>query len=153
MLRDVVTPSSNQNQIKQDSNGVLLFFDNSRSKFLSASRQTYKFGVKHRNVASSRWLNIIDGIPTNVTGYKIPRNATITSITIQCSNNTGTTNFIVRKNDNPATIYSSSLSTSSNSVDNLNVDIDKDDWLQIFMSVTSGAVDFPLLVLELAWRE
>jgi len=96
---------------------------------------------------------VIDGIPTNITGYKIPRNATITSITIQCQNNTGTSNFIIRRNNILTNLYSTSSSVSGLSVDNLDVDIDKDDWLQIYLNVVSGNINSPILILELAWRE
>lgn len=153
MLRDVITPSTNQHQLKQDSHGVLLFFDNSRSKFLSTTRQTYKFGIDHRSISNNRWLHAVNKIGTNVTGYRIPRNATITAITIQSQNITGTSTFNIRRNDNLTNISSTALSTAGITSDDLNVDIDKDDWLQLFMTVSSGNISYPLFVLELAWRE
>jgi hypothetical protein len=153
MLRDVIATSTNQHQLKQDSHGVLLFFDNSRSKFLSATRQTYKFGIDHRSISNDRWLYAVDKIVTNVTGYRIPRNATITAITIQSQNITGSTTFNIRRNDNPTNISSTALSAAGITSDDLNVDVDKDDWLQLFMSVSSGNISNPLFVLELAWRD
>ncbi len=154
MLRDVITPSTNSHQLKQDSNGVLLFFDNSRSKFLSASRQTYKFGIDHRTISNDRYLYAVDKIATNITGYRMPRNATITSITIQSSNNTGTSIFYLRKNNNPINIFpTATLTANGITTDNLNFDINKDDWLQLFITISSGNISNPLVVLELAWRE
>ena len=92
-------------------------------------------------------------IPTNIIGYKIPRDGTITSLTVQTQNSVTNCSFDVKKNDSATTLTSITLITQvSNVVDNLNIDVDQNDWLQIFLQVNSGNVDYPLLNLELAWR-
>ena len=40
-----------------------------------------------------------------------------------------------------------------NKIDNLDINIDKDDWLQCRLVPLAGSVDYPMIVLELAWRE
>ena len=80
MLRDIAQSSQ---RLYQDSNGILLFYDYSRSKFLSTLRESLSFGINHRNISANQWLFLTGKIPSNVVGYKIPRDATITAITIQ----------------------------------------------------------------------
>ncbi len=153
MLRDTIVNPSQAQQFTQDSNGILLFYDNSRSKYLSTSRQILSFGINHRNIAASQWMMATSRVRTNIIGYKIPRNATITALTIQSQNSVANCSFNIRKNNSVTNIVSVTLvGQTSNVTDNLNVDIDINDWLQVFLQVNSGNVDNPLLNLEIAWR-
>ncbi len=154
MLRDIVQSSASTIPMKQDSNGIFLFLDSSRSKYLSSSRENFSFGINHRNINASRWLRTTGDIPSNVNGYLIPRNATITSVSIQLQNTTTNSTIYIRKNKVLTTIVPIPLiSTDSSILDNLNIDLNSGDYLQAYLSISSGNVDYPLLNLEIAWRE
>lgn len=152
MLRDIVGRSSRQG-FQQDSNGILLFYDESRSKHLSASREMLTFGINHKSISDTRWMMVVSKIPSAVTGYRLVRNATITSITIQSQNPITDCTFYIVKNDNASTVTSAQITSASyKNIDNLNIDVNADDWLQAYITPTSGNVDLPVLVLEFAWR-
>lgn len=141
------------NQFKQLSDGILLFYDNNRSKYLSTSRENITFGIDGKNINIDRWLRAVDGIPTNNTGFKIPRNGTIVAGTIQCKNSANCI-FHIRKNNNVSDIATLTLNGNSGIIDNnLNIDVNVNDWIQLYMTVQSDKVDYPLFSLELAWRE
>ncbi len=153
MLRDNTQPLSIP--MKQDSNGILLFLDSSRTKYLSTTREIFTFGINHSNLNSTMWLMATGRTRTISTGYKIPRNATITSVTVQTVNSVVNASFnILRNNVTVPTLTTLTLlNQTSDSVDNLDKDIDKDDWLQCRLVPVSGNVDYPIITLELAWRE
>jgi len=153
MLRDVVTPSQSTQQFQQDSNGILLFYDNSRSKYISVSREEFSFGIRHRNITGTRWLAATSNLITNVSGYKIPRNASITAITVQTQNSAAGCTFDIFRNGVAVSLTSISLSSeTSKIIDNLDLDLNQGDWLQCQLTVTSGTVDYPMILLEIAWR-
>ena len=152
MLRDNIQPLSIP--MKQDANGILLFLDRSRSKYLSTSREAFSFGINHKNLNATMWLMTTGGVRSISTGYKIPRNATITSVTVQTTNTVTNASFQILRNNTtvPPLTTLTLLGQVSASVDNLDINIDKDDWLQCRL-VPVGGVDYPMVVLELAWRE
>lgn len=153
MLRDTIVNPTQVQQFAQNAEGILLFYDNSRSKYLSTSRESFPFGVNHKNISSSQWMMAVTRIPTNITGYKIPRNATITSMSVQTQNSVANCAFFVRRNGVLTNLTSITLIAQlSNVIDNLNINVNQNDWLQIFLQVNSGNVDYPLLLLEVAWR-
>lgn len=150
MLRDIAPPLP---KIKQDVNGILLFYDNSRSKFLSISREVLTFGIDHNNINNSRWMMTTGTVNSNIVGYKIPRNATITSLTIQTKNLVTNCSFDILKNNLPSVETSISLTNeSSKSIDNIDIPLNTNDWIQAILNITSGSVDYPILSIELAWR-
>ena len=153
MLRDNVQPLSIP--MKQDANGILLFLDRSRSKYLSTSREVFTFGINHKNLSAIMWLMATGRVRTITTGYKIPRNATITSVTVQTTNTVTNASFNILRNNTtvPPLTTLTLLGQVSASVDNLNININKDDWLQCRLIPVAGVVNYPLVVLELAWRE
>jgi len=150
MLRDTfVGPGA---QFRQD-NGLLLFYDTFRLKWISAARENVTFGIDHRNVSNDRWMSLISSTYSNVVGYRIPRNATITAVTVQ-TQNLATCSFRIRKNNSPVNITTISLAAEAGkSNDDLDIDLTENDFLQCYLEAITGDVDFPTLLLELAWRE
>jgi len=150
MLIDTIT----QNQIlKQDVNGLLQFYDASRSRWLSVSRQTIGFGLDHKNISDNRWFNMIGTVGSNTSGYRVPRDCIITCITVQTQNNSNC-DIIVRKNDDTSEITSITLSAESGKTsDDLDVELDANDYIQLFLQITSGNIDYPEVIIELAWRD
>ena len=39
------------------------------------------------------------------------------------------------------------------SLEDLNINLDINDYLQCYLEINSGNVDYPILLVELAWRE
>jgi len=151
MLRDTVRKSGGGTTFNQTSDGILLFYDTNRTKWLSTSREVFSFGIDHRNITSERYMETV-GVITSSTGIRIPRNASITSIAVQTSN-VATGVFRIRKNDVVTDIATLSLTSEQGKTqDNLSLDIDKDDWIQVLASPGAGQIDFPVLTLEIAWR-
>lgn len=149
MLTDNIRPL----YLIPSNDGVLKFFDSSRSKTLSVSRETLSFGINHRDISGKRWMNMTGKVNSLATGYKILRDATITSITVQTQNIITEARFNIRVNGVDTNLHTSTISSAKGIIeDNLNYDINKGDYLQLFMSVLIGNVDFPIVMIEIAWR-
>lgn len=81
MLRDVVPFITRQNSV-----GILLYYDQFRNKWLSASRDNYVFGIDHRNINHERWILVDSRIPTNILGFRVTRDGTITAASVETQN-------------------------------------------------------------------
>lgn len=133
-------------------NGILYAYDSVRSKWLSVQRMFITFGRKGKT--KNQYIDHIAG-PSNNSGYRLARNATIVSITGQLDT-ADSCDIRIRKNDDTITNITS-LNISSdvgNSDITINTDLNSDDYLQSYVE-TSGniKVEDPLVVLEIAWRE
>lgn len=151
MLRDTIV---SQQVFNQDINGILKFYDNSRSMWISVAREVFSFGINHRDLNHSRYMFTAGKVATMSTGYRVPRDAVVTSITAQ-TRNSATCGFKLRKNNSATDLYTLSLSSEQGKTqDNLAIlTVDEDDWMQIFMNITgSNLVDFPVVDIELGWR-
>lgn len=133
-------------------NGNLYYYDTSRSKYLSVNRETFIFGIDHKSISGDRYMSADGKVKTMVTGVPVPRKGTIISLAAKSRDNT-ISRFRIRKNGNVSDITSLSVSGASGDVtDNLDIDIDKNDWLQAFLTVDSGEIHYPILTVEIAWR-
>ena len=150
----MLTDTLNQGQIlKQDANGLLQLYDASRSRWLSVARNNIYFGLDHKDIISNRWFNMVGTVGSNTSGYRVPRNCIITCITVQAQND-ASCDIIVRKNDSDTEITSVTLSSESGKTsDGLDIEISADDRIQLFLQITSGNIDYPEVVIELAWRD
>jgi len=149
MLRDITRPNI---PLTQNSNGIILFYDTIRNKNLSITRENISFGINHKNISGERWLQTTGNIPSNILGYKVPRNGTITAATIQ-TQNLANCDFEIKKNNAIPVIHTLNLSNELEQInDNLNININEGDFLQVLLTVNSSNVDFPLIFLEIAWR-
>lgn len=139
----------------QGPRGILYYYDSSRDKWLSTHKEVVLFNINHRNLSTDRWM-AIGKTPSNISGYKVPRNGTITAITVQtkcCSGNSIFKIKKVEKNNMSTDLCSASLSGGSGMiVDDLNKDVNEGDWLQSLMIINSGSVNYPVLSLEISWR-
>ena len=95
-------------------------------------------------------------IASNVLGFKVPRNATIISVSIGSSANAASgTNaiFSLRKNDLTTALgsYALSAGTASRTFTNLNINLNAGDELQCYLAA-SLTVANPVMFVELAWR-
>lgn len=153
MLTDNARPISgstlNTNEV-----GINVFVDPTRdNKTLSVARDNIMFGINHNNITGKRWLRIAGGVVSNTSGYKLPRNATITAMTVQTENIVDEGRFNIRTNNQMVNLHTAILTASKDIIeDELNIDVDKGDYIQMFLSVLVGQVDYPVVNIEIAWR-
>ena len=130
--------------------GILCCYDGSRSKWLSVQRIYLTFGRKGNT--SNQFLSFGGGnLPSNNSGFRIPRNATVVSMSGQLDSS-GTTDMRLRSNDNAANIATLAISTAIGAQDNaLNVDISAGDFMQMYSDNATGVED-PMVIVEIAYR-
>jgi hypothetical protein len=132
--------------------GRLWVYDITRSKWLSSDRLNASGGRKGR--IKNGYLRILDGQSCNLTGYRLPRNGTITAIAAQTRDNE-TWTLRVRKNGDPTDIASLALNNVAGGHDTtVDVDVSEGDLIQLFAETTTffGIKD-PFVWVEIAWRE
>ncbi len=131
-------------------NGVLYAYDATRAKWLSVVREKFVFGRKGNT--KNQWLNFCAGsLSSNNSGYPIPRDATIVSLSAQLDAS-GTANLRVRRNDVVTNISTLTVTASLSGVDNtVDVDLAAGDWLQSYVDNASNIQD-PMFVVEIAFR-
>lgn len=153
MLTDNTYQGGDTTLITNDE-GVNLFIDPTRdNKELSISRDNILFGINHKNIIGKRWMKLASGVVSISSGYKVPRNATITAMTIQTQNIVDEARFNIRTNNQIENLHTANLTISKDLIeDSLNIDINKGDYIQLFLSVLVGQVDYPVVNVEIAWR-
>ena len=132
-------------------NGFLCIYDASRGKWLSVNRNTFIFGRKGNS--SDQYLSYYAGnLVSNSSGLRLIRNATITGLTIQ-SDTISTFDISILKNKitTPVVYTGSVLAGYGISIDNLNIDMNKDDFIQSLITALGTAVN-PVVILEYSWR-
>lgn len=151
MLIDTIPRNQKNNEnFIQNNNGIIMTYDKNRSKLLSVVRNTILFNFSNRNINSSCWLKY-DKIYTNLQGYLVNRNLTITSISVYIQNES-TCNFRIINNET-GDIYSIELYNESKKIiDNLNIDIDQNCEIQVRLNINNNKVNCPSLLVEYAWR-
>jgi len=130
--------------------GILYIYDSTRTKWLSVQREVLVFG--RRRKVRNQYLNFAVGnLASNNSGYRIPRDATITAITAQLDAS-GTCDIHIRRNDTATNIVTLSLSNVNGAVDtSINIDISVNDFLQSYLSA-SNRVEDPVVMIEIAYR-
>lgn len=131
--------------------GILYVYDSGRSKWLSIQRTTLVFG--RRGISKNQYLNFGAGVmPSNNSGYRLARNATIISMTGQLDA-AGSCDIRLRKGDATANIASLNISAATgNQGTSININLNAGEYLQSYLEAASGVQD-PMVVVELAWRE
>lgn len=131
-------------------NGTLCMYDNTRSKWLSIARSTIAFG-RFRTTRTQILGFYGAPFPSNNSGIRMPRNATIVSLSGQFDAS-GTGTFQIYRNDTPIVLASLSIVASVGLSDpNVNEDVNANDFLQCRM-FTATTVEDPFIFIELAWR-
>lgn len=145
MLRDLKTQN-----FRQGNDGVLFYYDDYRDKWLS-SGNIFLFGLNHRNIRPPRYLKTDGGVLTNNGGYRVSRNATITSVTVQFkSSASGTFQILVFRSLSEILVYQFSVVGERGDNFLVDVDVNEDDVLRAKM--TSGDVDYPVISTDISWR-
>lgn len=130
--------------------GILYCYCDTRSKWLSVDRKFLIFG--RQGVTKVQYLPFSAGnMPSNNSGLRMVRNATIVSLSAQLDSS-GTGTFNILKNDAAGVVTSLAISAATNAGDTtINVDLTVADFLQCKMSSDAGVED-PLLIVEIAFR-
>ena len=130
--------------------GILCCYDGTRSKWLSVQRIYLTFGRKGNT--ANQFLSFGGGsLPSNNSGFRIPRNATIVSMSGQLDSS-GTSDMRLRSNDNAANIATLSISAALGAQDNtINVDVSAGDFMQMYSDNATGVED-PMIIVEIAYR-
>ena len=154
MLRDTISGRGGQQKFKQDPiTGVLLYYDQSRSVYLSTDRETFTFGFPHKNIKHPVWMLLTGKVNSLTNGYLVPRDGAITCLAVSSKNITTNCIFRIRSNTSGPDITTITLNGSSTTIqESLNININKGDYLRVFMDVISGKVDYPEISIEFAWR-
>lgn len=150
MLRDIVIDRVKQKTV----DGIAYSFDSTRGKWLSIERCCISYGINHKNINSSRWLAIANGIYTNNIGFKIPgisNPGTITAATIQIKN-INSCDFVIIENDDEEGVVTLQLSNENEKSVDLNIDIQPESVLKCFMISNGNLIDYPSVVLKYAAR-
>ena len=145
MLKDVF-----QQEHRQDVNGILYFYDVNRNKWLS-NREILTFDCNHKNISKHRYLKF-NGVFANNSGFRILRDATITSLCIQTKSITsGVFQIQVKRETTIIDLLTVSLNSEIGKVvDNINLDVRQGDVL--IVKILSGVLDYPVMGIELCWR-
>jgi hypothetical protein len=130
--------------------GILCMYDSVRAKWLSVQRYFLTFGRKGNT--KDQYLNFAGGtLPSNNSGYRLMRNATIIGMTAQL-NASGTCTFNVRKDDVLTNITALSVSAAiGNQVTTTNIDVAASSYLQSYLGAASSVAD-PMFMVEIAWN-
>jgi len=131
-------------------NGIIYFYDRSRSKWLSITREFIFFNINHNNLQTSQWM-IHNGIRSNIQGYFISKNSTIISASFLSNNDS---NSKIKLYNNDLNILNISISNQNKKIiEDLNLDIDKNQTIKTLLEIKNDIINFPTLKLELCWRK
>jgi len=130
-------------------NGITYCYD-IRDKWLSMDRNMFSFG--RAGLSNNQYLNFYAGtLPSNNSGLRMIRNATIVSLSGQIKE-IGTCTFHIRKNN---------LSTDIGYLDvlidygrglSMDIDVNEGDILQCYFDSAFSNIKDPMLLIEVAWR-
>ncbi len=130
--------------------GLLYAYDEVRAKWLSVDRTMFGWG-RNTNTVTDEYLRQYNGTPSDNTGWRMIRDGTITAITVQTDAAESCT-IEIRKNDTVTIISSLTLTNEEGRHDNtINIDFNEGDFLQCFLNGTD--IDFPQVLIEIAWRK
>jgi len=132
-------------------NGLLYEYDDVRTKWLSVQKISLFFGRSGNT--KNQYLSFgVGTLASNNSGFRIPRNATIVSLSGQLDAS-GTCDMRIRKNGTATNIATLSIAAAQGAHDNtINVDLSAGDFLHSYLDAVAGVPD-PVLIVEIAWRE
>lgn len=124
-------------------------YDGSRSKWLSITQMFLDWGSSN---ADGTYLNIHGALATQ-TGYLMPRNGTIISVTAKtASGNLSKGLQIHRNHDSLTPLKSFSLSSGSFNSISENINFNSGDYLQVYANSTGAAARDLVVMITIAWN-
>ena len=146
------TPTgANSGEFHVGTDGLLYTYDATRTKWLSVDRNMVGWG-RNSNNTSNQYLRQFNGALSSQNGWRMIRDGTITAITVQGNANQNYT-IHIRKNDDTINIASLAVSNADQGAHDVSIDVDFDegDYLQCYLVGTS--IDYPQVLIEIAWRQ
>jgi len=131
---------------------TLWVYDITRNEWLSSSRFYPTAGRKGR--AKNSYLYVNDGLAMSATGYRIPRDATITALSAQTRSNETWTLKIRKNNDLDIDLATLEITNAMGNHDKtIDVNLNEGDVVRFYAETTGflGIKD-PLVFAEIAWR-
>lgn len=129
--------------------GMLYMVDNTRSgKLLSVGRAYYPFS---NDGASDNVYLDCGSAQANTAGWVMPRNGTITSVTLYFVSGP-TKEFQIRLNSSTTPLQTYNVNSATPTVSVENLDISANDRLQVFVGAAGSAAYDPTVSIEVAWR-
>ncbi|MBU2995018.1 hypothetical protein KO500_01165 [Cellulophaga baltica] len=140
------TPTGTDNgQLFMGDDGILYAYDSGRGKWLSIDRSL----LNYESIVTA-----LNAVYIGASGVRVPRDATITGITVQSGSILGTPWSVeVRKNGltgNLLTLGISSIESGKHD-SNVNIDVNEGDYLRIY--INGALVVLPQALIEIAWRK
>lgn len=126
----------------------MYIYDEVRDKFLSVPREYVESSIKSRTV-TNQFLRIGKS-PMRPIGHDIIRNGTIVGIAINTETAKTWSLEIYRKN---SAIAIGSIAVSSDRLEDTSLNIDVDSGWIIQLKVAGTNIQFPTVLLEIAWRK
>jgi hypothetical protein len=140
MLRDNITRS------QKIVDGITYSYDSTREKWLSIGRCHVIYSINHKNINTSRWLAVSNGIYSNNIGFKVQGKGTITGATLQAKDIT-TCKFMIKDDDLLVTVE---LNDEENKIINLNSDFEETASLKCYLEIDNNTISYPFVCLECA---
>lgn len=129
--------------------GLVYQYDGTRSKWLTVFKQALQFGSPR---ADGQYL-MINGARAAQTGFLMPRDGAITSVTVRTSGGLATKALQVRRNNNAVTpLLSFNLTGGSYTNNSANINFSAGDYLQVFVRPTGIRINHPVAVVEISYR-
>lgn len=131
-------------------NGLTYFYDGTRSKWLSVQRLALVFSA---DKSDGNYLYPGGTSNANTSGYQIPADATILSVSVLGASGNATKGMQLTINNNTASpALSFSLSGLSYTNTTANIDVSADDYIGIKSVSTGGRVNDIVAFIEIAYR-
>ncbi len=132
--------------------GILYMYDATRTKWLSVNRQTLVFSKA--GITADQYLNLAGGVIDSGSGYRIPANSTIVSMSVQ-SSTTDNYSVSIRKSGSVTDLATLSVpGTDGTSTVSTNTNLTINEDIQCYLNYTgsSAGVEDPVVMIQLAWR-
>jgi hypothetical protein len=134
----------------QISTGIVYYYDESRSKWLSVDKGKSVFSINRNSVNPIQYLKI-NGIYCNIAGYHFSASSTITEIVCTSKRLCSGTLYIEGRRSgssfwNTSIVFSNELYKKTT----VNTDYQENDTLHV--SVIAGSFSYPSVVIEHAFK-
>lgn len=125
-------------------------YDESRSEWLSMTHMSFDWGAA---VADGKYLRI-HGAAATQSGYLMPRNGTILTLTAKAASGNQSKGLEIRLNNNGTTpLKSFNLSSGSYNSTTENINFSAGDYVQAFSSSVGVPARDVVVMVTVAWRE
>jgi len=148
LLSKIIAELRDGGGLIQWDDGIPYIFDPLRLKWMSLSRSPQVASYYGQN-QKRRYLKFGEVPSMGEQGWHVPRKAVVTGLWAK-SRSVEKWYLELRRNGIPITLASVEINGSFGNSTTLDVDLEENDWIQLFMNGTK--VDHPVACVELTWR-